>query len=198
MATDSTHANPSKTDRDIIAARDYAVGIIKLATGRPSPGALLSAYDYRSALLKLHADVLGPMAPEDIRLVDLAVSLIRAAHDAEKRGHLDVNLRNYYTRLKEVERSAAWASAYVARINVGRTSSAIVARTPSPVQHTPAPIADGMTQAVMQDVFATEADTFTLPAQGPRAPNDRRKPHSIYSRRGGPPQPIGTMVRVVI
>ncbi len=199
MVADSTHTNPSKADRDITAARHYAVGIIRLATGRPSPGGLLSAYDYHGTLLKLHADVVGPMAPEDMRIVDIAVSLIRAAYDAEKKGYLDADLRNYYTRLQEAERSAAWATAYVARTDASRTSSAMVARaTSTAIAHTGAPIADGMTQVAMQDVFAAEGSTFTLPSQGPRTPNDRRKPHSIYSRRGGPPQPIGTMVRVVI
>ncbi len=183
-----------------MTARDYALSIIRLATGRPSPGALLLAFDYKVALRKLHADVLGTLDADDSRLVDIAVSLIRAAYDAQKKGHLDPNLRNYYARLGDAVRIARWAIAYVARSN--QTHSAAIVPYQGQLERTAphaAPIGERMTQAVIQDVFRTSpCDTFTLPSQGPCAPHDRRKPTSIYSRRGGETQPIATMVSVII
>ena len=181
---------------ELTAAREYALGIIKLATGRPSPGALLLAFDYRAALRKLHADVLGTLSEDDARLTEVAVALIRAAYDAEKKGHLDPHLRNYAARLEDAARLSRWAIAHVARSNPGamvRHAGSAHARTASSA------IGERLTQSVIQDVFATPAArSFTLPARDPSAPHDRRKPTSIYARRGGETQPIATMVSVRI
>jgi hypothetical protein len=196
----ASSGNPDhRSSSELIAAREYALEIIKLATGRPSPGGLLAGYDYYASLRKLHGDVLGLLGAEDARLIELAVALIRAAHDAERKAHLDPNLRNYYARRDDAARAAQWATGYVIRIN-HRSRQALVVHQDRNLSGTrSAPLAEQMTNAVMQDVFTTSmADTFTLPPQAPRAPHDRRKPTSIYSRRGGGVQPIATLVDVRI
>ncbi len=188
----------SKNAHELMAAREYALAIIKLSTGRPSPGALLLAFDYRNALRKLHADVLGPVDAEDARLMDVAVALIRAAYDAEKKGHLDPNLRNYSARLEDAARASRWAIAYVTRSNGTPTAAMVPYDGRRELATTrESPVGDQMARAVIQDVFATPAgQPFSLPSQAPRAPHDRRKPTSLYSRRGGETQPIATMVSV--
>lgn len=196
MTNDSSPPNP-KHEPALVEARDYALAVIKLATGRPTPGALLLAYDYRATLRRLHEDILGPLGAEDARLVGVSVALLRAAYDAEKKGQLDPSYRNnYYARLDDAARTSTWATSYMARLN-GRPRGGMVLVNGDLAERRAPPIGEHMTQEVIQQVTerATD-DVFTMPPSAPRAPKDRRKPTSIYERAGGRTQFIATKVNV--
>lgn len=116
--------------RKLNAARRHALAIIKLATGRPTPGALFAAFDYRESVGALyeHVPTLTAVDAEDLHLILVAHALLRAGQDAER----DPSFQDQYTaRLQDAASSALWASAYVRRCNAPKRTGA---RRPLPAQ----------------------------------------------------------------
>lgn len=118
MPTDAVHVGTNAKAQKMIAAREYALEVLKLATGKPTPGALLLAYDYRSALLTLHDDALGAGSDEHRHLIQLALGLLRAAYDVAC-DILDIRTLHdtYQARLDAASHAVLWATAYVHRVN---------------------------------------------------------------------------------
>jgi hypothetical protein len=176
----------------LIAARELALAVVKLATGRPSPAALLIAHDYRATMMTLHEDMLAAtlQSPEDVRLIGLALCLIRAAYDADRKGRGNESfVNNYYARLAEAARAATWASSYVARMSPQKQALVI-----ADGHYQIATVADQVVSAV---VDRARDDLGIIPPR-PEGRQDRRTPASVYSRAVRGPQPIATIVSVRI
>lgn len=105
-------------------SRRHALAIIRLATGSPSAGALLAAFDYREAVTALykHVPSLDAVDSEDLRLILLAHGFMRAAWDAVLRPAPEHDVA-YARRMAEAARSSIWATAYVLRSNSSKRTS---------------------------------------------------------------------------